>query len=194
MFMTFDGVIVVVLFFVIFPLCLIFYLKYREKEYNRLLQKYHDKKELCKELLCRKKLELLYDKYRDLELAKTIKQYDIESLYDKYKDLQLAITLKHYGIESLYEKYKNIEICLNIKRGTIWIGMTKDMLIDSWGKPDDIKKDISTGKVKYDKNGQPNMNATLLKVKEIYKYGCVGKNRYTNHVYLLNDIVTGWKK
>lgn len=143
--------LIAVLLFVIFPLCLVIYLKYRSKEYNRLLQTYHNKK-LCKELLFKKKLELLY------------------------------------------EKYKNIEICLNIKRGTIWIGMTKEMLIDSWGKPEDIKEDILTGKVKYDKNGQPNMTATLLKVKETYKYGCVGTNRYKNHVYLLNDIVTGWKK
>ena len=159
--------------FVIFTLCLIFYLKYREKEYNRLLQKYNHNESLCKELLLHKNLEKLYDKYKDLELAKTLEEYEIEDLYEKYND---------------------VEISLKIKRGTIWIGMTKDMLIDSWGEPGDIKKDISTGKVKYDKNGQPNMNATLLKVKEIYKYGCVGKNRYTNHVYLLNDIVTGWKK
>lgn len=192
--MTFDGgITIVVLFLIILPLGLIIYLEYREKEQKRLLKKYNNE-QLCKKLLFKKKLELLYDKYKDLELAKTIKQYDIESLYDKYKDLQLAITLKHYGIESLYEKYKNIEICLNIKRGTIWIGMTKDMLIDSWGEPEDIKKDISTGKVKYDKNGQPNITATLLKVKETYKYGCVGTNRYKNHIYLLNDIVTGWKK
>lgn len=46
--------LIAILLFLIFPLCLV--IEYKSKEYNRLLQKYHNKKELCKELLLKKKI------------------------------------------------------------------------------------------------------------------------------------------
>jgi len=63
----------------------------------------------------------------------------------------------------------------------IWIDMTKEMLIDSWGKPEDTKEDISRNKVKlrWYYGGRATRQATTA-----YRY----------EVRLENDIVEGWKE
>jgi len=65
--------------------------------------------------------------------------------------------------------------------GDIWIDMTKEMLIESWGSPEDTKEDISRNKVKLR-----------------WYYGSretrQGTTAYKHEVRLENDIVEGWKE
>jgi hypothetical protein len=58
----------------------------------------------------------------------------------------------------------------------VWQGMTDEQLTDSWGNPVDIGREI-----------------VRTKIKETWKYGQTGKNRFRNRVYLENGIVIGWK-
>lgn len=50
-------------------------------------------------------------------------------------------------IRMLAKKY-GISISDKILQGKIWIGMTKEMAIDSWGKPDHINKDTNAYGIK----------------------------------------------
>lgn len=58
----------------------------------------------------------------------------------------------------------------------VWQGMTARQLIESWGSPADIGREI-----------------IRTKTKETWKYGRTGKNRYSDRVYLENGVVIGWK-
>jgi hypothetical protein len=58
----------------------------------------------------------------------------------------------------------------------VWQGMTDEQLIESWGVPDDKDMEIKRAMR-----------------KETWKYGQVGKNRFSNRVFLENGIVIGWK-
>jgi uncharacterized protein len=58
----------------------------------------------------------------------------------------------------------------------VWQGMTDEQLIESWGSPDDKDSEIK--------------RATR---KETWKYGQIGKNRFSDRVFLENGIVIGWK-
>lgn len=59
----------------------------------------------------------------------------------------------------------------------IWQGMTEEQLVESWGVP--------VGK---------NTEVLRSKIKETWKYGQTGKNRFDNRVYVENGIVVGWKQ
>ena len=82
--------------------------------------------------------------------------------------------------QRLNKKYdkKDADKILN---GDIWIDMTKEMLIESWGKPKDTKEDISRNKVKlkwYYKGRQTRQ----------------GTISYQYEVRIENDIIEGWKE
>jgi uncharacterized protein len=68
------------------------------------------------------------------------------------------------------------EIAVRIIARKVWQGMTEEQLTDSWGSPVDVGREI-----------------IRTKIKETWKYGRTGKNRYSNRVYLENGIVIGWK-
>jgi uncharacterized protein YecT (DUF1311 family) len=75
----------------------------------------------------------------------------------------------------LIAKYGH-EIAAKIIAHQVWQGMTEEQLTDSWGSPVDVGREI-----------------IRTKVKETWKYGQTGKNRFRNRVYLENGIVIGWK-
>jgi uncharacterized protein YecT (DUF1311 family) len=58
----------------------------------------------------------------------------------------------------------------------VWQGMTDEQLIESWGIPADKDTEIKR-----------------TTRKETWKYGQIGKNRFSNRVFLENGIVIGWK-
>jgi uncharacterized protein len=58
----------------------------------------------------------------------------------------------------------------------VWQGMTDEQLMESWGSPDDKDSEIKR-----------------TTRKETWKYGQIGKNRFSNRVFLENGIVIGWK-
>jgi hypothetical protein len=58
----------------------------------------------------------------------------------------------------------------------IWKGMTEQQLIDSWGAPVDVDREI-----------------TRTKVKETWKYIQTGRNRFARRASLDDGIVVAWK-
>jgi uncharacterized protein len=77
--------------------------------------------------------------------------------------------------QRLVTKYGE-EIAERIIAREVWQGMTDDQLIDSWGHPVDVGREI-----------------TRTKVKETWKYQQIGKNRFGKRVNLEDGIVVGWK-
>ena len=77
--------------------------------------------------------------------------------------------------EELIEKYGH-EAAERILAGKVWQGMSELQLLDSWGSPVEVGREIIRDKV-----------------KETWKYGQTGKNRFLNRVYLEDGIVIGWK-
>jgi len=69
---------------------------------------------------------------------------------------------------SLFEKYGS-EVGLKVFEKQIWIGMTKAMLIDSWGNPSDVNRSVGSWGVHEQ---------------------CVFYGRF---VYVQNEIVTSWQ-
>jgi len=63
-----------------------------------------------------------------------------------------------------------------ILAGKVWQGMSNEQLLESWGNPADIDREVRR-----------------TKTKETWKYNQTGKNRFANRVFLENDIVIGWK-
>jgi hypothetical protein len=55
--------------------------------------------------------------------------------------------------------------------------MTEDQLLESWGGPADRDYEIRKSKT-----------------KETWKYGQIGRNRFTSRVFLENGAVIGWKQ
>lgn len=79
--------------------------------------------------------------------------------------------------ETLLLRYGDEIVVSAIVKGDVWHDMSKEQLLESWGRPHDVK------------------TTTLkTKVKEEYRYDCVGNNRYRRRVYLENDVVVGWKQ
>lgn len=68
------------------------------------------------------------------------------------------------------------ETATRIAARTVWQGMTVEQLLESWGRPVDIDREIFKARS-----------------KETWKYVQTGKNRFANRVYLENGIVIGWK-
>lgn len=77
--------------------------------------------------------------------------------------------------QQLVAKYGEEAAALIMAR-KVWQGMTAEQLVDSWGSPIDVGREI-----------------IRTRTKETWKYGQIGKNRFRNRVYLENGIVIGWK-
>ena len=78
-------------------------------------------------------------------------------------------------LKSIRQKYSDDAIVAALTDQKIWIGMTADQLIDSWGKPKRIREYSSISDVIYE-----------------YKYMKIGRNQFPARVTVDNDIVTDW--
>ncbi|MEZ6004923.1 MAG: DUF2845 domain-containing protein [Planctomycetota bacterium] len=96
----------------------------------------------------------------------------------------LMVICAYYGVgaikrrmrrKRLLEKYGDSEVVSRILAKTIWQGETEEMLKDSLGVPVAVDNKVLKNKV-----------------RETWKYGQTGKNRYTVRVILENGAVTGW--
>lgn len=74
----------------------------------------------------------------------------------------------------IYQKY-DPKIAERIWKKTIWIGETKEQLLDSLGNPIDIDE-----------------NVLKTKRREKWKYYRMGTNRYGLKIIVENDVVIGW--
>ena len=77
----------------------------------------------------------------------------------------------------LMERYSDTSVVDQILKGSLWHDMTKQQLVDAWGDPDDTETEVMK-----------------TKVREVYKYGRIGVNRYQRRVTLENDCIVGWKE
>lgn len=77
--------------------------------------------------------------------------------------------------DALLQKYGDADLANMLMNGKIAQGMTQDMLVDSWGLPEDISERIFRRKTRH-----------------IYKYNRSGKNRYRSKVKLEDGIIIGW--
>ena len=117
--------------------------------------------------------------YKKYELSKLMKTRAIETkIKEEEKEKQQLIEderrdgiIKKYG-ENIGNRLINKEI---------WIDMTKDMLIESWGNPEDEKENISREKtkLKWSFGSRTTKQGTIV---------------YKHEVRLENDIVEGWKE
>lgn len=74
-----------------------------------------------------------------LALQKDKLNSEIEGLNSQIEKLDDSLKTE---LRSLYILKYGKKIGTNIAFGKIWKGMTEDMLRDSWGKPDKIKKNV----------------------------------------------------
>ena len=77
---------------------------------------------------------------------------------------------------AVYARYGHGQIAENILSQTVWEGETSEQLEMSLGKPVDIDQKVLKSKV-----------------KEVWKYGQRGRNRFAYRVTLENGIVVGWE-
>jgi hypothetical protein len=78
-------------------------------------------------------------------------------------------------IKSIRQKYSDESIANALTDQKIWIGMTTEQLIDSWGSPKRIREYSSISDVIYE-----------------YKYTKLGRNQFPARVTVANKIVTDW--
>ena len=69
------------------------------------------------------------------------------------------------------------EVGLMILAKKMWQGMTEEQLTDSWGRPVEISQEV-----------------IRRRIRETWKYGQTGKNRFQNRVYFEDGCVIGWKR
>lgn len=60
---------------------------------------------------------------------------------------------------------------------TIWQGMTAEQLRDSWGEPAAIEQKVMK-----------------TRVREVFKYRPLGRNRFRDKVTLEDGLITGWEQ
>jgi hypothetical protein len=82
------------------------------------------------------------------------------------KRSRYARLLAKYGDETLVDA---------LLTQTIWQGMTAEQLRDSWGEPASVEQKVMK-----------------TKVKEVFKYKPVGKNRFRDKVTLEDGVIVGW--
>lgn len=75
----------------------------------------------------------------------------------------------------LLDKYGDGKLVDAIVSGTIWQGMTAEQLREAWGDPVSIEEKV-----------------LKTKVKQVFKYRHVGRERYRDKVMLEDGIVIGW--
>ena len=80
-------------------------------------------------------------------------------------------------IRYLSDKYKDATAVARIMNGEAWIGQTAEQLRDSLNKPEDIDTKVMKSKI-----------------RETWKYGQYGTNRYRLRIVLEDNIVVGWEK
>lgn len=80
-------------------------------------------------------------------------------------------------IAQLLAKYHDQRVVDAIMEGKVWQGMSEAQLIDSRGPPDE--KDQAVYKTK---------------IKQTWKYGRTGKNRFRERIYVENGAIVGWKE
>ena len=80
----------------------------------------------------------LEEKRDDLLREQASLKKEIDGMYKKIEELDTAI--KEAIPKYLIKKYEKKEGG-NLALGKIWKGMTKDMMLDIWGKPDKINTD-----------------------------------------------------
>ncbi|WP_296246268.1 hypothetical protein [uncultured Stenotrophomonas sp.] len=78
-------------------------------------------------------------------------------------------------VDGLHRKYRDEEIVRLILAKKVWQGQTEEQLIDSWGRPDKIDRQVMK-----------------TKTKDTWKYGEIRKGQFSNRVTLENGHVTGW--
>lgn len=76
---------------------------------------------------------------------------------------------------NIRNKYPDPEVHNKIINQEIWMGETKEMVIDSLGKPQDIDTKV-----------------TKTKTVEVIKYNRAGANRYNTKITIENGLVAGW--
>lgn len=77
---------------------------------------------------------------------------------------------------SLLAKYQDEVVVNAVMAGDIWHDMTKAQLIDAWGQPDDVETKVMKSKI-----------------RETYKFGRIGVNRFERRAVLENDVVVAWE-
>jgi uncharacterized protein YecT (DUF1311 family) len=87
-------------------------------------------------------------------------------------DIQADFARRRQGLVAKYGE----AVASRILAREVWQGMTDEQLREAWGNPADIGREVSRAKV-----------------KETWKYGQTGKNRFRQRVSLEDGIVTGWK-
>ncbi len=75
----------------------------------------------------------------------------------------------------LLQKYGDVKLVDSLIAGTIWQGMTAEQLRDSWGDPVSIEEKVMK-----------------TKVKQVFKYRQVAKDRFRDKVTLEDGVITGW--
>jgi hypothetical protein len=77
----------------------------------------------------------------------------------------------------LTEKYGDEEIARRMMKGVIWQGETREQLLESLGKPQDIDEKVMK-----------------TKAKEIWKYRRTARNRFGLKITLDDGVVVAWEK
>jgi hypothetical protein len=76
----------------------------------------------------------------------------------------------------LRDKYGDEETVRKLMDGWVWQGQTVAQLTDSLGKPAEVDRTV-----------------LKTKIKEVWKYGHRGRNRYGVRVTLEDGVVVGWE-
>ena len=75
----------------------------------------------------------------------------------------------------LMAKYGDEKVVDALLTQTIWQGMTAEQLRDSWGEPIAVEQKVMK-----------------TRVREVFKYKPLGKNRFRDKVTLDDGVITGW--
>lgn len=84
---------------------------------------------------------------------------------------------KRERIRYLSDKYKDTSVVTRIMNGEAWIGQTAEQLRDTLNEPEDIDTKVMKSKI-----------------RETWKYGQYGTNRYRLRITLENNLVVGWEE
>jgi hypothetical protein len=76
----------------------------------------------------------------------------------------------------LMSKYNDQQVVRAIMEEKVWQGMSQEQLIDSRGLPDDRDQVVYK-----------------TKIKETWKYGRTGRNRFAERIFIENGTIVGWK-
>jgi hypothetical protein len=76
--------------------------------------------------------------------------------------------------QNLIERFGE-RVALQIIAGLLWEEMTAEQLIESWGRPVEVDRQV-----------------TRAKIRETWKYNKTGKNRFKNRIKLENGVVVEW--